>query len=128
MYPNLLVKPEDVTDDHGGCEHLRDHEGVGENLKKNHLYWITDRTPHESLPVQPPADDPDAKYVYRQFIRIVVGRISVWYSKHNTPNPFGLQPDAPISDINKFGVQQLSKHAPGFKLWSFLKSHLPFFG
>lgn len=32
-------------------------------MKKNKLYWITDRTPHESLPME--------SQTYRQFFRLV---------------------------------------------------------
>ena len=100
IYPNLIDDPEMITDDHGGCECLRNHLDEGENLQANTVYWMTDRTPHEALPVQ--ASTPNSQAVDRQFLRIVAGRISVWYSKHNTPNPCGLLPDAPISDDDKF--------------------------
>jgi hypothetical protein len=63
-----------------------------------------DRTPHESLPVKAPENDPMATHAYRQFFRLVVGSISVWYSKHNTPNPLGMLPDAPISNEDKFAI------------------------
>jgi hypothetical protein len=98
VYSALVNEPEKVTDKHGSIEHLKhrlDHL-KSYNLKANELCWITDRTPHESLPVTKP--------VHRQFFRLVVGPISVWYSKHNTPNPLGILPDAPISDINKFDL------------------------
>ena len=84
-----------VTDACGGIEHMRSMLGPPAIvLKANQLCWITDRTPHESLPV--------ARETYRQFFRLVVGPVSVWYSKHNTANPTGLQPDAPISHEDKF--------------------------
>ena len=57
--------------------------GAGHEVE---LYWMTDRTPHESMPVLGPV----ARVVARQ------GRISVWYSQHNTPNPTGVLPDAPV--------------------------------
>jgi hypothetical protein len=72
------------------------------DVQANKLYWLTDRTPHESLPVAAPVTDPAAMYVSRQFFRMVVGKISVWYDKHNTRNPYGLMPDAPISFSDKF--------------------------
>jgi hypothetical protein len=92
----LINAPHEVTDEHGGIEHMRSYIGDGEICNPNHLYWFTDRTPHEALPNLTEAP------VYRQFFRLVVGRISVWYSKHNTPNPLGIQPTAPISDGDKF--------------------------
>ncbi len=102
VYDALIDRPEEVTDAHGGIEPMRKYLGEGHTLKANEVCWITDRTPHESLPVRAPDGDPTATHVYRQFVRLVVGDISVWYSKHNTPNPTGLQPAAPISDEDKF--------------------------
>lgn len=102
VWPVLIDNPSDVSDKHGGIEHVRHLLGEPRKLKANELCWFTDRTPHESLPVKAPNDDPSAKYVYRQFFRLVVGPINVWYSKHNTPNPLGVQPEAIISDEDKF--------------------------
>lgn len=102
VYPALIKSPHEVSDEHGGIEHLRDIVGEGQNVPAGTLCWITDCTPHESLPVKAPTDRPDVKHVYRQFFRLVVGQISVWYSRHNTPNPLGVQPSAPISDADKF--------------------------
>lgn len=102
VYPNLIEAPREVTDAHGGIEHLREFLGTPYRLKAGEMCWITDRTPHASLPVTAPADDPDAEFVYRQFFRVVVGKISVWYSKHNTANPLGVLPDAEIVDDDKF--------------------------
>lgn len=106
IFPVLIKEPESVTDKHGGIEHMRDHLGPGRCLAANELVWFSDRTPHESLPVvavtASGAEDPSATFVYRQFFRLVVGRISVWYAKHNTANPNGIQPDAPISDDDRF--------------------------
>ena len=104
VYPALVKNPEKITDKYGGIENLREHlaDHTPYDLQKNELCWITDRTPHECLPAQPPKDDPSAEFVYRQFFRIIVGKISVWYTKHNTPNPLGVQPDCPISDADKF--------------------------
>lgn len=102
IWDGLIENPEEVTDKHGGIEHMRHLLGKPRMLKANEMCWFTDRTPHESLPIQAPKNDPKATHVYRQFFRLVVGPISVWYSKHNTPNPLGIQPDAPISDEDKF--------------------------
>ncbi len=52
------------------------------------LYWITDRTPHEALPVK--------NNTYRQFFRVVANKIGVWWKEHSTENPFGILPDARI--------------------------------
>jgi hypothetical protein len=102
VWPVLINNPDDVCDKHGGIEHMRPYLGEGRNLEAGELCWITDRTPHESLPVEAPADDPKAEFVYRQFFRLVAGPISVWYAQHNTPNPLGIPPECPISIDNKF--------------------------
>jgi len=98
----VIDNPEEVSDKHGGFEHMRHLLGEPRKLRANEMCWFTDRTPHESLPIKAPENNPNATHVYRQFFRLVVGPISVWYSKHNTPNPTGVQPDAPISDDDKF--------------------------
>ena len=102
VYPALLERPEDVTDADGGIgAHLRDSldrtcEGMGKKrlLGAGEMCWITDRTPHESLPLPP--DVTGELPVLRQFFRVVVGRISHWRATRNTPNPLGTQPDATI--------------------------------
>jgi hypothetical protein len=103
LYPALIDKPEEVTDAHGSIEHMRPYllrSGVlPVKLKANSMAWITDRTPHESLPLYSP-EGKDA--VYRQWFRLVVGPISTWYAKDNTPNPLGVQPDAVISHEDRF--------------------------
>lgn len=98
----VIDKPEEVTEQDGGLEKMRHLLGEPKKLRANEMCWFTDRTPHESLPLKAPDNNPTATHVYRQFFRLVMGPISVWYSKHNTPNPKGVLPDAPISDDNKF--------------------------
>jgi len=95
LYPYLVENSEKVTDTHGGLEEFR-KDLTGEIMKKDTMYWFTDKTPHESLP------NLTDKPVYRQFFRLVVGPIGVWYSQHNTPNPLGVQPEAQIINNNKF--------------------------
>ena len=97
VYPCLVEEPERVTDKHGGIsDKFKGHLGEGRLLGAGELCWITDRTPHESLPL------PTSNVTYRQFFRLVVGRVGAWYSKHNTANPMGILPDAPIVDDDKF--------------------------
>ena len=82
----------------GDIEHLRFLlPGTGEVLEPGQLYWITDRTPHESLPLK--------DKTYRQFFRIVTADVSLWYKDHSTANPLGVEPDPGITKIvvgNKF--------------------------
>lgn len=93
LYPALIENPCEVTDAHGGCEFSRDNLPQPTLTEANKLYWMTDRTPHESLP--------SSTGGYRQFFRLVVGPISTWYAKHNTGNPL-CDPIAPISYKDKF--------------------------
>jgi hypothetical protein len=80
----------------GDIEHLR--KTLDKNFDKsimepNSLYWLTDRTPHEALPIQEDS--------FRQFFRLVTSDVSLWYSKHSTWNPL-CAPAAEIVDIDKF--------------------------
>ena len=94
----------DVIGEHGSCEHLKeflpkDNEVL---MEANTLYWITDRTPHESLPLK--------ERTYRQFFRVVTENVSLWFADHSTPNPFGVLPDRNITKIakgNKFEANSL---------------------
>ena len=70
----------------GDVEHLRDVlPGPPELLQANHVYWITDRTPHESLPLK--------EGTYGQFFRFVTSEVSLWFEEHSTKNPLGVVPD-----------------------------------
>jgi hypothetical protein len=84
----------------GDCEELRDRlSKYGPiPLEANRLYWITDRTPHEALPMKESG--------YRQFFRLVTDEVDVWYEQHSTPNRLGVVPPASCKIIteNKFGV------------------------
>lgn len=77
-------------DKFGGCS----VKTQGQKMQENMLYWLTDKTPHEALPSK--------ENFKRQFIRIVSNDISVWFSKHNTPNPKGIQPECEIVHFDKF--------------------------
>ncbi|KAJ3095002.1 hypothetical protein HK100_005949 [Physocladia obscura] len=65
-------------------------------VKANELLWITDRTPHESLPQK--------KAGFRQFFRLVTSELSMWYNEHNTPNELGILPGCDVLKVkgNKF--------------------------
>ena len=68
---NCGVAPEAVGP-LGDIEHLRwALPGPGQLLRPGQLYWLTDRTPHESLPLQEAAT--------RQFFRVVTAEVSLWY-------------------------------------------------
>jgi len=75
----------------GSCEHLRESLGTGTKLKAGEVCWFTDRTPHESLPLPVGTK--------RQFFRLVMSQVSVWYSEHSTANPLGIIPDPEVTRV-----------------------------
>lgn len=106
VFPAHIHDSHLVADRHGGIEPLRAYLGTPYKIKKNELVWMTDKTPHESLPVfpeEPTAPDaPPPTHVYRQFFRLVLGKVSVWYANHNTANPLYTPEDVIVSYDNKF--------------------------
>ncbi|KAJ1549341.1 hypothetical protein HK405_005062 [Cladochytrium tenue] len=50
----------------------------GQNMAACRVAWMTDRTPHESLPVQ--------RRVFRQYFRLVTSQVTAWYEAHSTRN------------------------------------------
>ena len=65
-----------------------------QKMEENTLYWLTDRTPHEALPVE--------KDINRQFFRLVSDEVSFWWEQHSTPNPLGIKPNCKILTHSKF--------------------------
>ncbi|KAF0693398.1 Aste57867_15651 [Aphanomyces stellatus] len=98
---NVFVEDSrDIMGPLGDMEHFRDvldetAHGYLE-LEANELIWMTDETPHESLPL------PTAQF--RQYFRLVTSNVSHWYADHSTPNPLGTQPTASIIHGPKFAV------------------------
>jgi hypothetical protein len=92
----------------GDVKHLRRLLPPGEKLKGNRMYWMTDRTPHESLPME--------EGTYRQFFRLVTSQVSLWYEDHSTKNPLGVVPDPEVTKIvkgskfDKVGVTLVDDH------------------
>lgn len=78
-------------DEHGAISGIIDSSV---RMSPNRMYWITDRTPHASVPKHYAGN--------RQFFRLVAGPIGVWWEKHSTPNPLGVQPEAPVLTGDKF--------------------------
>lgn len=84
----------DAVGEHGNIEHLRSFiNAKSEMMQANTMYWITDRTPHEALPL--------VKQTYRQYVRVVTSQVSYWYEDHSTKNPLGVLPDPKITTIVK---------------------------
>ena len=87
LSPRAVVGDGSVVGRLGDLEHLRGALGKGVTLDAGQLVWMTDRTPHESMPLK--------AGTYRQYFRLVTSEISVWYKEHNTPNPLGVLPGDP---------------------------------
>ena len=56
------------------------------------MVWMTDRTPHESLPI--PAG------TQRRYVRLVCSDVAAWYADHSTPNPLGVAPPTHVEIIH----------------------------
>lgn len=63
----------------GSLEHVRHLCGPPYRPKADEIVWMTDLTPHESLPVR--------DKVKRQFFRLVTSEVGLWFKDHSTPNP-----------------------------------------
>jgi hypothetical protein len=95
----------DIIAPHGSLERCREVLGPAtRTLAAGELMWISDRTPHESLPVLDTTQR-------RQFFRLVVGEISYWFTEHNTPNPTGYAIPSSVTVVqgNKF---EFTKQVP----------------
>ena len=73
-------------------------------MRAHELYWLTDRTPHESLPL--------SRSAFRQYFRLVCSGIGVWYAAHSTANPLGTLPDAPVVTHDKFSGREPPPEEP----------------
>lgn len=80
---------------HGDCEHLVGQLGKPELMEANRMYWLTDATPHASLPVKTECK--------RQFFRMVTSNVFAWYAQHSTKNRLGIVAPVKIINTNKFG-------------------------
>lgn len=93
----------DVVGPLGSLERCRDLLGEPTKvLEAGELIWISDRTPHESLPLLEDAN--------RQYFRLVIGEIAYWFADHNTTNPTGFRvpENVPIVQGSKFQVAALA--------------------
>jgi len=95
---NVKIKDVEAAAGHlGDMEHMREVLGEGSTMEANRMYWLTDATPHESLPLEAETS--------RQFFRLVTSELSAWYPEHSTANDLVL-PDAAVTKIipgSKFG-------------------------
>ena len=88
--------PVEAPGDAGDCESLRDilEQSTATYMDANTIYWMTDKCPHESLPVMSTAQ--------RQWFRVVTHAVDVWYAYHSTPNSLGVLPNGKIIYGDKF--------------------------
>jgi len=100
-----IAEPETAVGNLGDLEHLRGALGEGETLREGEVVWMTDTTPHESLPLK--------AGTRRQYFRLVTSSVNVWYADHSTANPLGVKPPEEVIIIygDKFSQvrQQFSK-------------------
>ena len=91
----------------GNIETHRGILGPGACIGANELLWLTDLTPHESLPLQPGTS--------RSYFRLCTSSLSVWYEAHSTPNPLGIVPGPEVrivkgdkfeGTVNPLGVKE----------------------
>ncbi|RHY40644.1 hypothetical protein DYB26_009973 [Aphanomyces astaci] len=98
IYDVVIQDPASVVGELGNVEHLRSSLAKKDIppllLLATELVWMTDRTPHESLPLP--------VTTFRQYFRLVTSGVSHWYADHSTPNPLSIQPTAKIVFGNKF--------------------------
>ena len=96
MY-DVRIKDKEAVGRHGDISHLRNeidlacerrlerkHDVPIKTVKPNKVYWFTDCTPHEALPLMNDTN--------RQFFRVVSHHVNVWFEDHSTANPLGVVP------------------------------------
>jgi hypothetical protein len=97
LWDALILDPGLVAGQLGDLEHVREILGSGTNMRADTMYWLTDKTPHETLPMEEDG--------YRQFFRVVTSALSAWFPEHSTANRLGVKPDEKITKViqgNKF--------------------------
>ncbi len=80
-----LIMDVSLIGEAGDVEHLREYLPNEFKTMKDNLYWLTERTPYELLPLKDSTD--------RQFFGLVTGEVSIWHEDHWTKNPLGVVPD-----------------------------------
>eukprot|EP00438_Fugacium_kawagutii_P031861 Skav224114 [mRNA] locus=scaffold2427:168159:169367:- [translate_table: standard] len=114
-------EPAEISGPLGDLEHLREVLGPGEVAKAETLYWMSDATPHESMPL--------LEDTHRQYFRLVTSSVSLWYSKHSTENPL-VKPDEKVTRIidtdkfNDFAGRSDAFLRAGDELWDVRREHL----
>jgi len=102
LYDVKIKDPAAAAGPLGCMEHMRDLLGEGVDMEAGVIYWLTDATPHEALPLESTTP--------RQFFRVVSSALSAWYPDHSTKNDF-VQIDETVTQIvhgNKFASEAAS--------------------
>lgn len=73
--------------DHEDCSHHVDEMGEPTMMKANHLYWVTNCTPHEVLGLN--------RTAYHQWF-CLIPHICTWYSADYTHNSLGISPPSEV--------------------------------
>lgn len=83
---------EETIEKGGDINHLRMFLPVGDalELEGNTLYWMTDRTPHETLPLE---------CGNHQYFQVVTSQLSAWFTDWYSNNPNGVKSDQSITAI-----------------------------
>jgi hypothetical protein len=90
----------DIVGSHGSIERFRDLLGPPtRTLEAGEIIWMTDKTPHESLPLPWRSER-------RQFFRLVIGEVTAWFADHSTSNPTGYTPPSSVRIVygNKYDL------------------------
>ena len=95
-----IKNPNDIVSEHGDLEHIRSFFDKGCFLRPGELCWMTDKTPHESVPL--------AKGTKRQYFRLVTSEVTAWYENHSTKNPLGIVPPKNVTILkgSKFAEEE----------------------
>ena len=89
---NCEIRDDSVICQHGDIDNLRNFlPDNHEDMYARDLYWLTDRTPYEYLPMK--------EKIYCQYFRLVTSPVSIWFESLSTKNPLGVVPDTNITRI-----------------------------
>ena len=86
------ITNDEIIGKNGIIEPMREFlPSQGTLLEPDRVYWMSDRAPHESLPMK--------ATTMRQFFRIMTSEVEFWFKDHYTANPMGVLPDPHVTEI-----------------------------
>jgi hypothetical protein len=100
-----VADPKTAVRENGDIEYMRPclRKLPSTLMKANEVWWMTDKTPHESLPLK--------EKTTRSYVRIVMSEVSVWYRQHSTANPL-CEPGCEIIETSKFAPDYVIPNNP----------------